>query len=350
MILSRSTYNQSFIVPPALKLTTMLYARFGDNTDALGTPTVTRTKSLPTPEVIGGLLDVQFDQFIKDRLNPKPVWFAGTSGIIDSSEFANLWVSIRFNYDTDNPVDKVVNTISTKGWYNYTDGLNHTPTRRFLTPSSYLQVERGQPIIIPIHVTTGFNVVVTTESSEESFAVSTSTLSSKRIQYLFFDNYADSDKYITITYSTAAKPDIITVEIVDECKYDVKQLVFLNRYGVFQQLFCFKQSTKTIATTQETFKNAFISNGTYDTTKHQYKDFNKQGRERIEVNTGFVKEEQNLIIEDLMLSEDVYLREGNTFIPVNLDQRSLTYLTRKVDKVLNYTFEFEYSFDKIVNL
>ncbi len=349
MILSRSTYNQNFTVPAlAERLTTNLYARFGDNADALGTPTVTRTRTIPTVDTAS--VDLQFDQFIKDKLNPKPVWFGGTSGIVDSSEFANLWTTITYNFDDGSPANKVLNSISTKGWYNYLDGLNHTPLRRFLTPSSYLQVERGQPIIIPIHGSQAFSVVVTVASGEYSYSINLSTLSTKRLQYLFFNQYIDTDKYITIAYESAEKPDVITVEIIDECKYDVKQLVFLNRYGVYQQLFCFKQSTKSIATTSETFKNAFISNGTYDTTRHQYKDFNKQGRESLEVNTGFVKEEQNLLIEDLMLSEDVYLRDGSTFIPINLDQRSLTFLTRKVDKVLNYTFEFEYSFDKITNL
>jgi len=349
MILSRSTYNQNFEVPAlAEKLTTNLYARFGDNTAALGTPTLTRTRTIPTIDTAS--VDLQFDQFIKDRLNPKPVWFFGISAIIDSSEFANLWTSITYNFDDDSPVNKVINTISTKGWYNYLQGLNHTPLRRFLTPSDYLQVKRGQPIIIPIHVIENAEIRVVYGSGNPTFAVNLSTLSTKRIQYLFFNEYDPTDKYITISYEGASEQGDIVVEIIDECKFDVKQLVYLNRFGVFQQLFCFKRSTREIRTSQETFKNAFISGGTYDTTKHQYKDYNKQGREKIEVNTGFVKEEQNALIEDLMLSEDVYIREGNTFIPMNLDQNSLTFLTRKVDKVINYTFDLEYSFDKITNL
>jgi hypothetical protein len=349
MILARSTYNQNFTVPAlAEKLTTRLYARFGDNTDALGAPNVTRTRTIPTIDTPS--VDLQFDQFIKDRLNPKPVWYSGTSGIVDSSTLANLWATITFNFDDDSSSNKLVNVISTKGWYNYLQGLNASTNKTMLTPSNYLQVERGQPIIIPVHVIENANLKVTTQAGANDYALTTSTLSTKRIQYLFFDNYSDDDKYITIDYEGVSKQAGITVEIIDECKFDVKQLIYLNRFGVFQQLFCFKRSIKNLSTTQETFKNAFISGGTYDTTKHQYKDFNKQGREAIEVNTGFVKEEQNAMIEDLMLSEDVYLREGSVFIPMNLDQRSLTFLTRKVDKVINYTFELEYSFDKIVNL
>jgi hypothetical protein len=348
MILSRSTYNQNFTVPEGkAKLTTNLYTRFGDNTDALGTPTVTRTRTIPTSDTPS--VDVQFDQFIKDKLNPKPVW-SGSSGIVDSSEFANLWTTITFRFDSDSVANKVVNAISTKGWYQYSQGLNHTTTKPFLVDSNYLQVERGKPIIIPLQVNEASQVKVATSAGITTYNLTTSTLAEKKVRYLFFDNYTINDKYLTVTYEGALDQTPITVEIIDECKYDVKQLIFLNRYGAFQQLFCFKQSTKSIRTTQETFKNAFISGGTYDTTKHQYKDFNKQGRESIEVNTGFVKEEQNTIIEDLMLSEDIYLREGSVFVPVNLDQNSLTYLTRKVDKVLNYTFEFEYSFDKILNL
>lgn len=349
MILARSTYNQNFTVPALkAKLTTRLFTRFGDNTAALGTPTVTRTRTIPTADTPS--VDVQFDQFIKDRLNPKPVWFGGTSGIVDSSEFANAWNTITFNFDADASANKVVNKIGTKGWYQYSQGLNHSTTKPFLIDSNYLQVQRGQPIIIPLQVNEAAQVKVAYSAATATYVLATSTLAEKKVRYLFFDNYTINDKYLSITYEGATEQTPITVEIIDECKFDVKQLIFLNRYGAFQQLFCFKQSTKSIRTTQETFKNGFISGGTYETTKHQYKDFNKQGRESLEVNTGFIKEEQNALIEDLMLSEDIYLREGDTFIPVNLDKNSLTYLTRKVDKVLNYTFEFEYSFDKILNL
>jgi len=348
MILSRSTYNQNFEVPDgSQKLTTVLIYKFGDSSE-IGTQSIRRTRTIPSIDTAS--VDLQFDQFIKDRLNPKPVWFAGTSAIIDSSEFANLWTSITYKFDDDSFANKVINSISTKGWYNYTQGLNHTPLKRFLTPSNYLQVKRGEPIIIPIHVVENAEVRVAYGSGNPTFGLTLSTLSTKRIQYLFFDEYDEDDKYITISYEGASEQGDIVVEIIDECKFDVKQLIYLNRFGVFQQLFCFKRSTTQLRTTQETFKNAFISGGTYDTTKHQYKDYNKQGRESLEVNTGFVKEEQNALIEDLMLSEDVYMREGGVFIPVNLDQKSLTFLTRKVDKVLNYTFNLEYSFDKIVNL
>lgn len=348
MILARSTYNQNFTVPTGkAKLITRLYTRFGDNTAALGAPTVTRTRTIPTADTPS--VDVQFDQFIKDRLNPKPVW-SGTSGIVDSSEFANAWNTITFNFDADASANKVVNKIGTKGWYQYSQGLNHSTVKPFLIDSNYLQVQRGQPIIIPIQVNEVAQVTVAHSITNTNYILTDSPLAEKRIRYLLFYNYAANDKYLTITYDGAITQTPITVEIIDECKFDVKQLIFLNRYGAFQQLFCFKQSTKSIRTTQETFKSGFISGGTYETTKHQYKDFNKQGRESLEVNTGFVKEEQNTLIEDLMLSEDIYLRETDTFIPVNLDKNSLTYLTRKVDKVLNYTFEFEYSFDKILNL
>lgn len=348
MILARSTYNQLFTVPEGkTKLTTKLTLR-KNTTGGVPVTEIERIKTVPLFDIDG--LNLQFDLFIKDSLVPKPVWFAGTSGIIDSLDLSSLFATINFNFEDVAPANKIVNTLCTKGWYEYTQGLNSTTTKRFLTPSNFLQVERGQPIVIPLHVTEAAEVRVTYGAGTAAFAVATSTLNTKRIQYLFFDEYDADDKYITVSYEGATEQGDITVEIIDECKYDVKQLVYLNRYGVFQQLFCFKQSVKSVRTSNETFKNAFISNGSYDTTKHQYKDFNKQGRESLEVSTGFVKEEQNLLIEDLMFSEDVYLREGSTFIPVNLDQNSLTFLTRKVDKVLNYTFDFEYSFDKITNI
>ena len=92
---------------------------------------------------------------------------------------------------------------------------------------------------------------------------------------------------------------------------------------------------------------AYSSGATYNTSKHQLKSFNVNGKEKITLNTGFLPENFNDVIRQLLLSEEVWIIEGSDVLPVKPISNSLDFKTSINDKVINYTLDFEYAFDKI---
>ena len=54
----------------------------------------------------------------------------------------------------------------------------------------------------------------------------------------------------------------------------------------------------------------------------------KQGQKSIEVNSGYVDEDNNLLIEELVMSEYVWLVIDDVIYPVDIDTKSLEYQTR----------------------
>lgn len=52
----------------------------------------------------------------------------------------------------------------------------------------------------------------------------------------------------------------------------------------------------------------------------------------------------------MLLSEEVWINAGNKVLPVRPITNSLTYKTSVNDKLINYTLQFEYAFDKINNI
>jgi hypothetical protein len=48
-----------------------------------------------------------------------------------------------------------------------------------------------------------------------------------------------------------------------------------------------------------------------------------------------------------MLSESIWLIENGTINPVVIDKKSIDYKTSLVDKLIQYTLDFKYSFDII---
>ncbi|MCW4470605.1 hypothetical protein OGH69_16660 [Flavobacterium sp. MFBS3-15] len=62
------------------------------------------------------------------------------------------------------------------------------------------------------------------------------------------------------------------------------------------------------------------------------------------VNSGFVTEDKNEAIRQLLLSERVWMLNGNEAIPLNVATSSQEFKTRQNDRLINYAIEFEHAF------
>ena len=64
-------------------------------------------------------------------------------------------------------------------------------------------------------------------------------------------------------------------------------------------------------------------------------------------NTDNLPEYYNVLFDELMLSEFVYLENNGQYLPVNVNKKSFERKQRQFDKLIQYTMDFEYSFNKI---
>ena len=130
-----------------------------------------------------------------------------------------------------------------------------------------------------------------------------------------------------------------------EAKYTPSVMQFINKNGVWESITFFKRSESTINTTTNEFRRSLGSSSasgfSYDTTAHKYQRINTNGRKRFTLNTGWVGEDYDNIMEQMLMSERVML-DG---VPVNLTTNSLTLQKVVNDKTINYTIEVEEAFD-----
>ena len=89
---------------------------------------------------------------------------------------------------------------------------------------------------------------------------------------------------------------------------------------------------------------------TYNTATHNVVTNNVQGKTEIEVNTGFINEDNNSLVKEMLLSEKVWLTINNIITPVNLKSKSVNYLTKRNDQLIKYKFKFEYSYNEIQDI
>jgi len=142
-----------------------------------------------------------------------------------------------------------------------------------------------------------------------------------------------------------------------EPKYTPVAVDFINRYGSWARIFFQKAKKRNINVQADTYKVNPSVLPYVPTSEGQVREFNKNGKETIKLNTGYVNDLYGSYIEELLLSEKVMLYDpeklyNNTakYAPVIVQSKSLLKQRGINKKVMNYELTFEFAFDLISNV
>ena len=144
--------------------------------------------------------------------------------------------------------------------------------------------------------------------------------------------------------------DIINVKTIDECKYEPKKITFINKFGVLQDMYFFKKMVEKMTTKRESYRaNTLTNTNQYDTTVHTKRDFNITANESMTLSSGFLSESYNEVFKQLMLSEKVWITNltdtEEQVLPINIKTSDITYKTSLNDRLVEYTIEFDNSYN-----
>jgi hypothetical protein len=147
----------------------------------------------------------------------------------------------------------------------------------------------------------------------------------------------------------------VLVNTIDECKYEPKKVSFINRFGVLQDMYFFKKAVEKIIIKKSSYKSHVLdTNMAYSINTHVNRDFNMNGDESITLSSGYLSEEYNQVFKELMLSEKVWvtnvIESGEQVLPINVKTSNITYKTSLNDKLVEYSIEFDNSFNVINNI
>lgn len=180
----------------------------------------------------------------------------------------------------------------------------------------------------------------------------------------YYNNDAISEFYNSVKNNGAdtvyiedkdGNTETVKVRYIDECKYDPVRLIFVNKFGAFQDIYFYKNSSVSLKTKEDSFRRNIISlseplggvNDGYNTTAHQNKNLYKTGKQSISLNSGFYPEEYNEVFRQLMLSEDVWIKYEERILPVNISDSSMDFKTRLNEKLIEYSIKCDFAFDTI---
>jgi hypothetical protein len=136
-----------------------------------------------------------------------------------------------------------------------------------------------------------------------------------------------------------------------ECKqkYPNVRIKWKNRYGQFDYFNFFMVSRTAFSTTNRSYQPQLgswegktLGYNNYDSGKLNYIVDSQQS---LTVNTNWVSEEYNELLKQMLVSEEIYWcydETNNDLRPITIATESVQFLTHAVDKLIRYTFEFQW--------
>tara|TARA_R110000824_G_scaffold114462_2_gene264984 strand:+ start:244 stop:1344 length:1101 start_codon:yes stop_codon:yes gene_type:complete len=261
------------------------------------------------------------------------------------------------------------------GYGYFEEGSNPSVTKGYMQSNDIIYTLNGEDIRIPVDRNNTTSVSYFNKGSQVFTEAITSSLTEvfhytdaidsfkERVvedsgtyeESSCIDSFIDSNSLYSvdeIRLETPTETKIVKVITLDECKYEPIKLTFVNRFGALQDLWFFKKSIEKVNTKKETFNRFTINSntGVYDTSIHQNQTFNVSSSKKLTINTGYVDDSYNSLMQELMQSEQIWMELNSVVTPINLDTNSLTFKTGVNDKLVDYTVEVSYSFDAINNI
>tara|TARA_R110002111_G_scaffold168965_6_gene234983 strand:+ start:2460 stop:3776 length:1317 start_codon:yes stop_codon:yes gene_type:complete len=159
----------------------------------------------------------------------------------------------------------------------------------------------------------------------------------------------------------------IKVNYLVKDKFMPYKVTFVNSFGALEDFWMMGAEKESLTVNGDTFKRNLLNIPTapattetdYNVDAHQYVTFGEQGRKSYTLNTGFIPEENNKTLTELMLSQKIWVTKWQSIEdrnspskpldiePVVLKSKQLSYKTHLQEKVIDYKIEFQSAHDEV---
>lgn len=320
---------------------------------APASPTYTISKPIPSTSNVATFYDVS--EYIKEFLlfyspqniyassasTPTTEWcnvrikrYKNTSTLLDTTDYVafNGYGSYLDGYNPDlGQVSFDWNNITT---YNYYNSGTYPETNTFYRAGYFTAHLLSTDYVKYTNLVTGSTSTLTVVADgvyNFPNVVSTWYAQGNKIEILNAVN--------AVVYSVKYKP-------TQECRYDVIAVDFVNKFGAWQRQHFFKASYVTSEYVGETYNLKPAQYPDYLVSEGQRKEFNVNAKISIKLNSGFVDDSFAYIIDQILKSEKILVNG----IPVTRKTKQLDFQREINTKMINYTLEFEASFNDINNV
>lgn len=279
-----------------------------------------------------------------------------------------VWIEYDLYYaddgDTALTLDSSVTLTGLDGYGYFEDGYNPSLTDNVLLSTDYVIAPTGQGIDIPC-LQDNLDRFILARGGLQLYNSGPLTTTENTANVVY---YADTGLGITadrciFKFNGGIADKVVNIRYIDECKNENVRVTFVNKFGAIQNMYFFGRMKKTMNTTDSKYKRNLLTNGSYDTKRHQNTILTKNATDTITINTGYYPEDSNVTFTELFMSEQVWITfssvnvggdkfniDDSQVYPVNVRSTALQYKDGIYDKLINYQVDFEIANSKINNV
>ena len=160
----------------------------------------------------------------------------------------------------------------------------------------------------------------------------------------------DTGDYYDVVVKDSSGTTLFTQRFTLTCepRYTPYQISFINSYGMLDYLTFFKRSDERGNFTQDSYQKSIYNDAftSPSTSVGKYTDFNVNSRNSYALNTGFVGEDHNDVVQDILMSESVAMLVDGSWYAVTPERGSVEYQKHVNQRLINYTMTFNFAFDE----
>jgi len=276
----------------------------------------------------------------------------------DVAELARDYIEIEYQ------TDYVPQTVAIETVITPYDGLNGTGNELPLLAVTYNDVgfeaygEFTEGVNPEVPFGRSLPTLLIPTDDDDEFTIFAPNNRTGTIPYLT-SSFRGAESYTGTDTSVTIQGVDCNIKRIDCTKYgDGNRIIYINKYGVQQDLWFFLKQTRNIARTNEGYKANTITypsgGATYSIQDAPNKVFNTQAKQTHTFSSGYYPEFANQQFEELLLSEFIWwstVKKGSgIIIPVKVKTSSVAFKTSVNDRLIEYTIEFEEAFDYINNI
>jgi hypothetical protein len=294
---------------------------------------------------------VNISNYINDILTTE-LYQSSTTQLISTN--SQVWVKTQVIYYiggvAQTPEFQEID-LAIKGYTYGMDGVNGgTPSNGVLSPVNELKVNRDSFFTIPVFLSETLDTDITVISYpnnviNEVYNEPLTIDSTNSVKAVWINvSEAVNEEFIEINYNGNV---VCTLLIKTELRYSPKDIFFVDKEGQLQSVTFFKEKKDTIELKSESYENG---SGQPLDGVHQVVDYNQSAKVQFTINTGFISEDNNEVIKQLLIKKQSWIYDGSIYTPVRVTSSSTEFKTRQRDRLINYTIEFDYAFNEVNNI
>ena len=314
---------------------------------APASPTYTLSKNVPSPTKVQTVYNIS--HYVQEYINHNSI--SVVYNTITPTPNSH-WCNVRIKKYSNGTLIDAYDVFAVNGYGQYNDGYNPQLNYALIDQMTYYYPYNSTydlatyPLVRPSMFTVfAYNSFYVRWTNLVTGDTHDNALTPDQFTNLFtvYPLYADSGNHVVVYDGDDEIVSEFTMRPIDECKYTPIAVDYVNRYGAWQRQHFFKASFDSIDVKGDEFNLLQSNLVNYDVMEGQRKVFNKNGTDKITVNSGFVGDDFANIMQQILLSERI-LVDGK---PAICNTSTLDKQKQLNTKLINYSVEFNFAYDTI---